>query len=188
MTKTDTYFAFQEHSLLAEGSLEDVALALKEQNQAMALVFEAATGRQIDIDLRGTKTELQNRLKAANDASQPPSTPRGRGRPKLGVVGREVTLLPRHWAWLDEQSGGASAALRRFVEQARKEASTADQVRAAQNRAHRFMTAIAGDLPGYEEACRALFNQTQGAFEQHTKSWPTDVRRKTEALAQGVFD
>ena len=92
-------------------------------------------------------------------------TPRGRGRPKLGVVAREVTLLPRHWDWLNSQSGGASVALRKLVEAARLAGDDKDRTRHAQEAAYRFMTALAGNLPGYEEATRALYAADPARFD-----------------------
>ncbi|MFC7409341.1 DUF2239 family protein [Hydrogenophaga atypica] len=110
------------------------------------------------------------------------------GRPRLGVVAREVTLLPRHWAWLAQQRGGASAALRRLVDEARRQHADADAQRLARERAYRCMSTLAADLPGFEEASRALFAGDAGAFEQHTAHWPQDVRQHIGRLASGGFD
>src|SRR3984957_11907417 len=103
------------------------------------------------------------------------STPRGRGRPKLGVVAREVTLLPRHWEWLATQPGGASVALRKLVEEARRTHADKDKIRKAQERAYHFMSAMAGDLPGFEEATRALFADNRSKFKETIGTWPVDV-------------
>jgi hypothetical protein len=110
-------------------------------------------------------------------------TPRGPGRPKLGVVAREVTLLPRHWDWLNSQPGGASVTLRKLVEQARRASEGRDRVRQSQDAANRFMSAIAGDLPGFEEATRALFAANTGRFDECVASWPADVRDHARKLA-----
>jgi hypothetical protein len=107
--------------------------------------------------------------------------PRGRGRPKLGVVAREVTLLPRHWDWLARQPGGASVTLRRLVEDASR--SPKERARAAANAAYNFLHAIAGDRPAYEEALRALFAHDRAKFEAHIASWPADIRRHALRLA-----
>lgn len=115
-------------------------------------------------------------------------TPRPPGRPKLGVVGREVTLLPRHWEWLGRQPGGASVTLRKLVEQARKANYAKDRVRHAQEVAYRFMSAIAGNEPGFEEASRALFAGDCDRFEEHSRSWPPDVRAYAMKLAADVFE
>lgn len=117
----------------------------------------------------------------ATDEEQ--SSPRGRGRPKLGVVAREVTLLPRHWEWLNGQPGGASVVLRKLVDAARVAGEDKDRVRRAQEAVDRFMTAMAGNLPGYEEATRALYANDTVRFDAMIASWPADVRRHTQKLA-----
>lgn len=175
MTNT-THTAFDGPRRLAAGTLADVALAVKAAGGA-GLVFEDATGRLVDLDLRGSEAEILARLQP----SAPAAEPRGRGRPKLGVTAREVTLLPRHWDWLAAQSGGASVALRKLVEQAMRD--DRQTRRAAQEAAYRVMTALAGDLPGYEEAIRALFAGDRGRFEQQIAGWPADLRAYVARLA-----
>ena len=113
--------------------------------------------------------------------------PRGPGRPKLGVVAREVTLLPRHWEWLAQQSGGASVAIRRLVEEARRAGEDKDRIRQAQEAAYRFMSAIAGNKPHYEDAIRALFAGEQARFEKLIAEWPADVRDHASRLAERGF-
>jgi hypothetical protein len=138
------------------------------------LVFDDETGEVVDLDPR--------------DAGIPePETPRKPGRPKLGVVAHEVTLLPRHWEWLYSQPGGASVALRKLVEQARRVNADKDRVRAAQEAAYRFMSAMAGNEPGYEEALRALFAGKRGGFEEQIAGWPIDVRDHAKKLAAPAF-
>ena len=117
-----------------------------------------------------------------------PAGKRPRGRPRLGVVGKEVTLLPRHWAWLDAQPGGASATLRRLVDDARRKGDPRAKVRNARDAAYRFMSAIGGDLPGYEEALRALFGGRTAAFRKQLEEWPPDVRDHAVSLATDAFD
>lgn len=200
--------AFQGHRLLRSGSVLEVALAVKDAvdrgSQATFLVFEDATGRVIDLDLRGSQRDVARRLaKAPEQAARPrpesesgPSaadrdetaTRRGPGRPRLGVVSREVTLLPRHWAWLSDQPGGASAALRRLVDEARRKNGAANAQRMAREAAYRFMTAIGGDLPGYEEALRALFANDHARLEARLESWPEDLRSYALRLAFGSAD
>jgi len=102
------------------------------------------------------------------------------------VVAREVTLLPRHWEWLAAQPGGASVALRKLVEAARRDHRDRDIQRQVQECAHRFMSAMAGDLPGYEEAIRALFADDQARFAGLVAPWPADVRDHALRLAAGV--
>lgn len=143
--------------------------ALEGDDHGPVLVFDLATAEPVDLDLRGSEAEIRARYSSAV-----PPVPR-RGRPKLGVVPREVTLLPRHWAWLADQPGGASVALRKLVEAARKLDSEAGVERRRVEAAYRFMSALAGDLPGFEEAARALFAGERDAFGRRVGAWPPDV-------------
>lgn len=183
--------AFKGNSLLAAGPLIEVALAVKDAGEPhMILAFDDATGRVVDFDLRGTKADVVARLAEHERPKEPPahdgtpSEPRGRGRPKLGVVAREVTLLPLHWEWLASQPGGASVLLRRLVDQERRTGGAKQQRRAAQEAAYKFMSAIAGDLPGFEEATRALFADSRTRFEEQIAGWPADISRYAIKLAQ----
>ena len=169
----DHFTAFEGERRLAAGGLADVALAVKYAEQRRTaepiLIFSDATGRAIDLDLRGDTEAVLARLAkpaaaGATAEAASPSEPRGRGRPKLGVVAREVTLLPRHWEWLNTQPGGASVALRKLVEQARRANGDADRNRAARDAAYHFMSAMAGNLSGFEEASRALFADDRRNF------------------------
>ncbi|GAB3790292.1 DUF2239 family protein [Dyella agri] len=178
-----TCTAFDGHALIASGALVDVALAVKrvlDRDPARTpLIFDDATSQPVEIDFRGSADEVLARLQPAADAD----APRGAGRPRLGVVAREVTLLPRHWYWLNSQPGGASAALRRLVEDARRHGSAKDRARLAGEAADRFMRTVAGDLAGYEEASRALWRGDRDAFNRHTRGWPKDVREHARRLA-----
>lgn len=201
--------AFEGHRLLLSGPLVDVALAVKAAVEPgspdTVLVFDDATGKVIDLDLRGGKTEIIERLSghaqtfvgryrsgstetADLEKSGDSSEPRGRGRPKLGVIAREVTLLPTQWEWLASQPGGASAVLRRLVDNARRNGTAHQQRRAAQEAAHHFMQAIAGDLPAYEEATRALFTDDRTKLEQCMAPWPKDIQSYALRLAFGPQD
>src|SRR5437660_8052040 len=162
--------AFEGDRCIATGSLRDVARAAKQtldrRKDASVVVFDGMTGGPIDLDFRGTVDDVLLRLPdmvaapgTAEDAAVP--APRGPGRPKLGVVAREVTLLPRHWEWLAQQPNGASAAIRRLVDEARKRDPDEERTRLAIEAASRFLSAMAGDLPGYEEATRALFGRNR---------------------------
>ena len=179
--------AFDGFRLIASGALIDVALAVKaalaKNPAASVLTFDDATGKVIDLDLRGDRTDIAARLAAAEPASE--EGPRGRGRPKLGVVAREVTLLPRHWDWLAQQRGGASHALRRLIDEARRNDGGEAASRAAQERAYRFLSGLAGDLPGFEEATRALFAGDAVRFSQWAEGWPPDVQAYAQRLAWG---
>lgn len=201
--------AFLGPRLLALGSLPEVAqaaaLALRRDAQTASLLVFDAEGQQIELDLRGSPTEVAARAVALHaptaaspqaQAGDAPAIPRSRGRPALGVVAREVTLLPRHWEWLALQPGGASVALRRLIDDARRGERDGPQAaklaaqqtaRAAQERCYRFVRAIAGNLPGYEEGLRALFGGQAQAFEAAIKDWPEDVRAHALRLAEGAF-
>lgn len=175
--------AFDGHTLIASGTHAEVALAVKrllDRHPARTpLILDDATGQPVEIDFRGSTDEVLARLQpAAGD-----DAPRGAGRPRLGVVAREVTLLPRHWYWLNSQPGGASATLRRLVEDARRNGSAKDRARLAGEAADRFMRTVAGDLAGYEEASRALWRGDRDAFNRHTRGWPKDVREHARRLA-----
>lgn len=155
------YTAFLAHKQVASGSRDAVQrqiLSNFAEHQDAILVFEDETGRITDLDYRGTMVG---------------EAPRAVGRPKLGVQAREVTLLPRHWEWLSQQSGGASAALRRLVDAARTQGRTE---RERQDAAYRFMQGLCGDMAGYEEALRALYRSDRGAFSLAIDSWPQDVQ------------
>ena len=151
-----TLTAFFEDRIVARGSrveVERAVAARQAADPAKLRIFEDGSGRIVE---------------PSSEA------PRGRGRPKLGVTAREVTLLPRHWQWLAAQPGGASAALRRLVEEARR--SPAAAARERRDAAYRVMSALAGDLPGYEEALRALYRGQEAGFAALIASWPEDVR------------
>jgi hypothetical protein len=162
-----SYTAFSAFSHVASGSLAEVYTACRDLPGA--LIFDEETGRVVDIDPRFPPT---------GEASRP-------GRPKLGVVAREVTLLPRHWDWLAAQPGGASVALRKLVEEARRDPRS--RIKAARDSLYRFSTALVGDAPGYEEAIRALYAGQREEFMAHIEAWPQDVRAKLEEMAQAAF-
>jgi uncharacterized protein len=191
-----TYIAFEGDRCIASGGPREVARAAKQtlerRKDASILVFDGTTSGPIEIDFRGTIDDVLARLPATaaapaagEEAALP--TPRGPGRPKLGVVAREVTLLPRHWEWLAQQSGGASVALRKLVDEARRSGEDRDRVRLAQEAAYRFMSAMAGNKPNYEDAIRALFAGDAARFEKLIAEWPADVRKQTSKLAEGAF-
>lgn len=180
--------AFQSCSRLAEGSEAELVAIIRSQSpdSERILVFDNDTGQQVDLDLReapqsgGLQAEHQQSVEAGVAA-------RGRGRPKLGVKGREVTLLPKHWEWLEQQNGGASATLRRLVQASMKSSHAEDLKRKSQARANRVMTALAGDLVNYEDATRALFAGDAVAFKQLIRSWPADVRQYALVLSEEAF-
>ncbi|OYU12672.1 MAG: hypothetical protein CFE38_06700 [Comamonadaceae bacterium PBBC1] len=209
------FIAFEGSRCLARGCLTQVALQVKAATEARPLarflVFNAYSSEMMDFDLRGTSQEVMARLLVSHPKVQASvakpvdgiaamdspgadspvedttAAKSGPGRPKLGVVAREVTLLPRHWAWLSSQPGGASVALRKLVEQARKDSQSQDQRRLAQEATYRFMSAMAGCLEDFEEAARALFASDRLRFELLTAAWPQDIHLHLQHLAQAVW-
>jgi hypothetical protein len=161
------YAAFSGFEQLASGSLAEVYAVCRDDTGA--LIFDQETGRVVDIDPRFPPGE---------EALRP-------GRPRLGVVAREVTLLPRHWDWLATQPGGASVALRKLLEEASRNPKA--QLRARRDAVYRFATALVGNAPGYEEAMRALYAGHGEDFAAHIEAWPRDVRRVLEEMTAEAF-
>lgn len=171
-----TATAFLDHRRIARGPLDQVARHLYGLAPgAMPLVFDDATGRAIDLDLRGSQAEVMAR-------HAPP--PKGRGRPRLGVAAREVTLLPGQWDWLATQPGGASVTLRKLVHAAMQTGHAAQTAR--RDAAYRVMSALAGDLRGFEEAARALYAGDAARLTDLAAAWPVDVRDYILDLWQGT--
>jgi uncharacterized protein len=183
----EIFTAFEGQRWLASGPLADVALAIKHVTRPSSepiVVFSDSTGRAIDLDLRGSDQDVVARFADHTPSNTPAETAvRGRGRPRLGVVAREVTLLPRHWDWLNAQPGGASVALRKLVDEARRTNGDKDRLRAARDAAYHFMSAMAGDLPNFEEASRALFVDDRRRFVSQIANWPEDIRDHVVKLA-----
>jgi len=183
---------FDGGTAVANGPLaETLSLGLRyvaRLPEAVLVAYSDATGERLDIDWSGDEQAVLQRLLPA--AQMAPATPvhdarRGPGRPRLGVVAREVTLLPRHWEWLNAQSGGASAALRRLIDEARRTSEARESQRRAQDAAYRFMHAAGGDLPGYEEALRALYAGDAVQFDAQLAAWPPDWRNHALRLGFG---
>lgn len=198
--------AFAGTRRIAAGETATVTLrvkAVQEQDpMASILVFDDATSEVVELDLRGARldreptregvslwagTPTDARSDSSPEIPSPASPTRGPGRPKLGVVPREVTLLPRHWEWLATQPGGASVALRKLVEEARRANAAKDRQRLAREAAYRFMSAMAGNLPGFEEATRALFADDEARFGKLIAGWPEDIRDHSTRLAGRAF-
>ena len=189
------YIAFEGERRIAAGDLQAVARAAKQtldqRRDASVLIFNGSTSEPVDLDFRGGLADVLARLPVPNGTAPaepvlPPN--RGPGRPKLGVVAREVTLLPRHWEWLAQQAGGASVAIRKLVEEARRGGDDKDRIRRAQEAAYRFMSAMAGNKPHFEEATRALFAPDPVRFKALIAGWPADVRDHAAKLAEQAFD
>ncbi len=164
MDAINTYTAFDENKLIFQGSLSEVVLKIKKRlgraENSSVLIFSDATGKAIDFNFQGSEKDILKRLEVFVSEEMPNSCA-GPGRPKLGVMSREISLLPRHWEWLANQSGGASATLRHLVDEAKKKSVGGISVKQAQERTYKFMSVIAGDLSGFEEALRSLYKKEE---------------------------
>lgn len=189
--------AFSGVRQIATGELLEVARLTKQfidkNAKATILIFDNKNSDPIEIDFRGSENEvlkrLEQRLQTETQGQQPlaDAIVKGPGRPKLGVVAREVTLLPAHWEWLSTQPGGASVALRKLVEVARKANSASDQIRLSQEATYRFISAMAGNFSNFEEATRALFAADFAHFENHIAAWPEDIRKHILLVSKNCF-
>jgi uncharacterized protein len=186
--------AFEGTRCVASGTLAEVVKKIKENldetEQASVLIFDNSTSEPVEVDLRGSLEDVLLKLERQEPEVLPDTKDerhRAPGRPKLGVISREVSLLPRHWDWLNAQPGGASVALRKLVEEGRRVTQDRDRVRRSQEVAYRFMSAMAGNLPGFEEAIRALFAGNAEKFDIHTDEWPVDIRNYARQLSGAAF-
>lgn len=186
--------AFTGQKLLASGSRCDVACAAKKyidgKNSEVILIFDRDSSVEIELNLQGSLEEVMDRyseVSTEKEAEPEQKQTRSRGRPKLGVVGKEVTLLPRHWQWLQRQSGGPSVALRKLVEQAKRESQEQDSQQTARDAVYNFMFAIAGNSAGFEEANRALYANDRRRFNFETELWPEDIKEHLYYLADKFF-
>jgi uncharacterized protein len=176
------YVAFVGPRRIAGGPLREILPRLKErfdgEHAGLLLIFDVETGAQIEVDLRGSLEDVLQRYV--------PSVARGPGRPKLGVTSREVSLLPQHWDWLGQQPNGASAALRRLVAAAIKHEPGKERARRIRAALSGFLSAMAGDRPHYEEACRALFAGDTAKFAALVQAWPKDLREHAVQQAKSA--
>ena len=173
-----TYTAFAGFRRIAFGGLREVLPAVREFSAGSpenVLIFDHSSGRQVDFDMRGSLEEVFARL----EPKEPPrettesGVRAGKGRPRLGVTAGEVTLLPRHWEWLAAQPLKASGTIRRLVDEARaKEASDPKRRLEALGA---ILWSLAGDLPGFEEASRALYAGDAARFLPFVEAWPQDI-------------
>lgn len=191
METLNTYTAFEDHKILSQGSLEDVVLKVKKRfeksPESQIVIYSDATGKSMDFNFQGSEKEVLKRLEVYTTPENSNEVSSGPGRPKLGVISREVSLLPKHWEWLATQSGGASNTLRKLVEENMKKNSSVNSVKAAQERTYKFMSVEAGDLENYEEALRALYRKDKERLSSEIKTWPRDVQKHILELAKPVF-
>jgi hypothetical protein len=184
MEQEQTYSAFVGEKLLSSGPFDTMIAAAKAAFDLDAgtlfLIFEDQTGRQVDFDLRGTLEQVKAR-------TFPAAPKAGPGRPKLGVTSREISLLPRHWEWLEQQPNGASAALRRLIDDARRQAPDEQKAQQSREALVRIMSAMAGNQSGYESACRALYAGDRLEFQELIRDWPADIRQYLLGRANEAF-
>src|SRR5689334_2568084 len=176
------YTAFARNRRIAAGNRDSILSEVKQYTDTSddrVLIFEDMTGKQVDFDFSGSLDDVLERGRTRAVRMRP-------GRPKLGVVGREVSLLPRHWEWLEDQPNGISAAIRRLVDEARKREPGAQRARRLRDGIARFMWSMGGDLPNFEEATRALYGETDARLEELIASWPEDVRDHVVRLVAEV--
>jgi len=191
METPNTYTAFEGHELIFRGPLSEIVLKIKRRlgkaENSSILIFSDDTGKTMDFNFRGNEQEVLKRIDiyVSDDASKDVTGP---GRPKLGVISREVSLLPRHWEWLANQSGGASATLRKLVEDAKKKSVSSSLIKQAQERTYKFMSVMTGNLEGYEDALRALYKRDKKTFLNQIKNWPSDVKKYAADIAKPVFE
>lgn len=188
-----SYTAFENDQILTQGPLDQVVLKIKRKlgNAAHSsiLIFSDQSGKIMDFNFSGSEAEVIKRLDIYVSSSSPASSEiQGPGRPKLGVISREVSLLPRHWEWLAQQSSSVSAILRKMIEEAMKKSSTANETKQSQERTYQFMSVMAGNLSQYEEALRALYQKNQKLFFSLIDKWPTDIKKHVTSLAKDAFD
>jgi hypothetical protein len=192
MNDTTTYTAFEGETLFAKGPLSEVVLRIKKRigraENSSILIFSDATGNTMDFNFQGTEKDVVKRLEVfvGEESPERQESP-GPGRPRLGVVSREVSLLPRQWEWLAAQSGGASAVLRRLVDEARKKSADGNSVKQIQEKTYKFLSVLAGNLEGYEEALRALYKKDRENFLIRIERWPKDIRTHALDLAGPIF-
>ena len=161
---TELYTAFRWTRRLATGPLPAVLTAAYpfRDSAPPPLVFDHRTGQQHDFDWRGSLEDVLAR-------ALPSPAKAGPGRPKLGVVSTEVTLLPRHWEWLNAQPARASGTLRRLVETAM--AQEASQPKKRIEALGKILWAVAGNEPQFEEASRALYAGDRMRLKLLTEGW-----------------
>ena len=190
MNQDKTYSAFSGQRKLIQADLETMLRCVKayldEDEAHTVLIFQDETGEQVDFDFRGAEQDVLARLAQHPLFAKERTVKAGPGRPKLGVTGREVTLLPRHWEWLDRQPQGTSGALRRLVEEAMKREPDAGRQRAQREAVGRFLWAMAGNLPGFEEVSRALYAGNDSTLDELIESWPADIRDHVRKLMGGL--
>lgn len=180
MSIANRYTAFRGDTRIITDSLFNVALALQKQSEMNVLVFNDQTGQQIDLDLSGSEDDLKQRYTEVEYVKKV-------GRPKLGVISREITLQQKHWNWLDQQSSSASAVIRKLIDKELNDPSSESNIMLAKQAIDHFMLAMLGNMPNYEEATRALYQGNKSHFLALIHNYPKDLKVYLELKAQTAF-
>lgn len=182
MNTQPTYTAFSGYTLIAQAQLADIALKLKQLGETAEtiLIFNDQTGRQIDLDLTGCEQEIQQRYSE-------PEPEKKVGRPKLGVISREITLQKKHWDWLDQQSASASAVIRKLIDKELNDPTSESNIMLAKQATDRVMSAMLGNMPNYEEATRALYQGDREVFLKMIQDYPKDLKEYLIQKTQNIF-
>lgn len=170
--------AFSGDIKISSGPILKVAEATKKhlikKPNSDIQIFDHDTGQFLEVDFRGSLSQVVERMKKSFIIET--EKIRGPGRPKLGVVSKEITLLPKHWDWLNLQANGASGSIRKLIDEAMKRNVAKDELKRSQNSVYKFMTIMAGNYPLYEEALRAFYANDNAKFKYIITNWPKDVR------------
>lgn len=182
MNTKNTYTAFVGNTRLITDSLLNVALAIKNQqhDSAPILIFEDQTGKQIDVNITGSESDIQQRYAELETVKKV-------GRPKLGVISREITLQQKHWDWLDLQNSSASAVIRKLIDQELNNAQSESNIMMTKQTTDRFMSAMLGNMPNYEEATRALYQGNKEGFLELIQDYPNDLKEYLNLRTVNIF-
>ncbi len=183
MNESERYSSFigDRHLFTGDlkGMLSQTHAYISRHGEEGLLIFDNFSGRQIDYNFRVSLEELLGK-------ELPPTPKKGPGRPRLGVVCGEISLLPRHWDWLQRQRQSASATIRRLIEAAMKEASPEEKTREAIDAAGKFLWTMAGNLSDFEEASRALYAQKWHILDAITAAWPEDIAKHLNMMLKAT--
>ncbi|RZG86913.1 DUF2239 family protein [Acinetobacter venetianus] len=182
MNSSTTYTAFSGDHYLASGEMMELILKIKQLQETTEniLIFNDQTGRQTDFDYTGSEQEIRERY------AEPEPTKKV-GRPKLGVISREITLQKKHWDWLDQQSASASAIIRKLIDKELDDPNSESNKMLAKQATDRFMLAMLGNMPNYEEATRALYQGDREVFLKMIQDYPKDLKKYLIQKTQNIF-
>ena len=129
---------------------------------------------------------IDRRRAGAGSKAGHPAGWTGPSEPRRGLPRGITAAAPLGMA--GTEPNGASAAIRRLVDEARKRDPEGERAREAATASSRFMSAIAGNMPGFEEASRALFAHDGARFADLISAWPGDIRAQLQRMAGPWFE